>query len=259
MTFSYSQDGFCLLDETIPTHICTQLCEDVLIWKQDANIHPNQYGILAHNLFAQRPLFEAVLNDFALQKMAEQIYGGPLLFFQDNLIWKPPSTTTSISWHQDYSYWPLSQPKGITMWIALDDSNIENGCMHMGVGSHHQGECIPNDFIENKPAQWAQNLPKLSIIEDKTHPLVLPQGSISVHHPLCAHTSGDNTTRTHRRAWSITFVDPTIQWSPNHAPHPYNFCFGIQEGESIENLPTHLSNWKNERYNTVTPPHQEQP
>ena len=258
MTFSYIRDGFCVLENTIPIHVCKQLGADLLLWKQHANIHPNQYGILAHNLFAQRPLFRGLLQQFALQKIAEKIYGGPLLFFQDNLIWKPPNTTTTISWHQDYSYWPLSAPKGITMWIALDDITIENGCMYMGIGTHRQGECIPNDFVENKPAQWAQKLPSLHINEEMIHPFALTQGRISVHHPLCAHTSGENRTQTHRRAWSITFVDPKIRWAPKHAPHPYNFSFGIEEGESIENLPHHLSKWNHERYNTLGTPHKEQ-
>lgn len=247
---SYCSDGFCVLKDKIPTDICLKLGEDLREWKRHANIHPNQYGILSHNLFAHRPLFSMVLERFELQKMAERVYGGPLLFFQDNLIWKPPSTKTSISWHQDYSYWPLSQPKGITMWIAIDDINIQNGCMQMGVASHHQGECAPNDFVENKPAQWAKDLPRLRITEDMVHTLELPRGSISVHHPLCAHTSGGNRTHSHRRAWSITFVDPQNRWSPTHAPHPYTYRFQVQEGESINNLYIHLSNWNNERYNT---------
>ena len=258
MSFSYHRDGFCVLENTLPKELCLELGEDILLWKQDAHIHPNQYGILVNNLFAHRILFQTVLKQHNLQDLAEKVYGGPLLFFQDNLIWKPPNTTTSISWHQDYSYWPLSNPKGITMWIALDDINIDNGCMHMGIGSHHQGECIPNDFVENKPANWAKNLPKLDIAENAIYPLELPQGHISVHHPLCAHTSGPNRTRTQRRAWSITFVDPHIRWSPSHAPHPYNYHFNVQEGESLNNLSLHLSKWNHERYNTPSPPNEEQ-
>ena len=86
MTFSYQQDGFCILDETLPIQVCKQMSDDLHVWKQNASIHPNRYGILAHNLFAQRPLFQEVLKQFELQKIAEQVYGGPLLFFQDNLI-----------------------------------------------------------------------------------------------------------------------------------------------------------------------------
>ena len=143
------------------------------------------------------------------------------------------------------------------MWVAIDNINIDNGCMHMGIGSHHQGECVPNDFVENKPAHWAKKLPKLHIHDTMIHPLELAQGQISVHHPLCAHTSGENRTKTQRRAWSITFVDPNVRWSPNHAPHPYNFRFGVHEGESINNLALHLSKWTNERYNTFNPTQQE--
>ena len=255
MISAYNKDGFCTLDSSIPKEVCIQLGQELLKWKERTETESNQYGILAHNLHADLDAFWHVLHEYRLLEKAQEIYGSPLYFFQDNLIWKLPKTKSSISWHQDFSYWPLSKPKGITMWIALDACDLENGCMLLGAGSHRYGECAPNDFIANKPAQWAQDLPDLQVSEETILAHTLQQGQISVHHPLCAHTSGANMSDRHRRAWSITFVDKNLHWSPLHAPHPYNYWFQVQEGDSITNLPTQVSNWNKERYNTSQSSH----
>ena len=62
-----------------------------------------------------------------------------LTLFQDNLIWKSPRGQQAISWHQDFAYWPLSAPMGITVWIALDDSDEDNGCVHVIPENHTLG------------------------------------------------------------------------------------------------------------------------
>jgi ectoine hydroxylase-related dioxygenase (phytanoyl-CoA dioxygenase family) len=43
-----------------------------------------------------------------------------------------------VIWHQDYSYWTRTTPVDhISCWIGLDDSTIDNGCLHYVPGSHH--------------------------------------------------------------------------------------------------------------------------
>ena len=38
-----------------------------------------------------------------------------------------PYSGGELKWHQDYPYWPLAQPNAVTAWIALDDTDEENG------------------------------------------------------------------------------------------------------------------------------------
>lgn len=238
----YEQKGFCLLPDLIPAEECIALGKALYKWRKKEHVTPNHYGILFHNLFLVLPQFADILSQYRLKERAEEIYGSPLILFQDNLIWKPPRVSTAISWHQDYSYWPLDAPKGITMWIALDDCDEENGCLLMASHSHTQGECIPNDFVSDAPAAWATCLPPLQIAPESIHPLIMQQGMISLHHPLCAHTSGTNNSTRHRRGWSLTFIEEGLRWAPTHAPHPYIYQFSIQEGDSLHNLPILLMN-----------------
>ena len=39
-------------------------------------------------------------------------------------------------WHQDGQYWPIRPLATCTVWLAIDDANIENGCLRFIKGSH---------------------------------------------------------------------------------------------------------------------------
>jgi len=41
-----------------------------------------------------------------------------------------------VLWHQDGSYWPLRPVTVTTMWLAVDNSNLDNGCLRVVKGSH---------------------------------------------------------------------------------------------------------------------------
>ena len=58
-----------------------------------------------------------------------------LRFWHDQVFYKPPRHPGVVTWHQDYSYWTRTAPAGhLTCWIALDDSNEENGCLQLRPG-----------------------------------------------------------------------------------------------------------------------------
>ena len=52
---------------------------------------------------------------------------------------KPPKIKSFVSWHQDASYWGLSNAKTVTVWLALDDTDEENGAMQFLPKSHLLG------------------------------------------------------------------------------------------------------------------------
>ncbi len=41
-----------------------------------------------------------------------------------------------VSWHQDATYWGLSSPDVMTVWVAFTPANLLNGCMKFMPGSH---------------------------------------------------------------------------------------------------------------------------
>ncbi|MEC7986317.1 MAG: phytanoyl-CoA dioxygenase family protein [Myxococcota bacterium] len=226
--------GYLQLQRLLPPKICVQLCEALAIWREKNRV-PNPYGILHHNIYQSIPLFEEVLYRYKLGEIACSIFGEDLYLFQDNLIWKPPGTEQEIEWHQDYSYWPLSAPRGLTLWIALEDCRREQGAIAYIPTSHHWGECLPTNFIQKGDAFWGKDLPKLPIEQsvDNREYHSLRAGEAIIHHPLCCHQSGSNQTQLHRRGWSLSFVSTDVRWDPEHAPHPYNHWYNPQKGDTL--------------------------
>ena len=66
-----------------------------------------------------------------------RIYQGQILFFGGGQFFlKAPKDGSVVLWHQDIQYWPLKPAKTVTIWLALYDSDEENGAMRIVRGSH---------------------------------------------------------------------------------------------------------------------------
>lgn len=88
----------------------------------------------ALNALAQHPMLLTVL---------QQMIGEEPTMFQDMGLIKPPHIGREKPWHQDFAYFNLPQGTQVVgVWIALDEATIENGCMHIIPGTHHEGPQI---------------------------------------------------------------------------------------------------------------------
>lgn len=65
--------------------------------------------------------------------------------WHDQVIYKPgnggqETNLGNVGWHQDFGYWQCSSTTNmITVWIALQDTDMSNGAMSTIVGSHKWG------------------------------------------------------------------------------------------------------------------------
>jgi phytanoyl-CoA hydroxylase len=78
-----------------------------------------------------------------IMRIVEKILGERAKMFQDMALLKPPRGGREKPWHQDKAYFDLPlETKVVGVWIALDEATVENGCMHMRLGSHRQGPIV---------------------------------------------------------------------------------------------------------------------
>ena len=108
------------------------------------------------------------------------------------------------SWHLDVPRWSFHSPDAISIWIALDDSTVQNGCMYYLPGSHKMaGYDRKGDFGPNMGALFDE-YPEFSTIEPVA--AVMKAGSAGFHNGLMAHAAGPNMTPRPRRAMTCAYM-----------------------------------------------------
>ncbi len=117
---------------------------------------------------------------------------------------KPPATEHATPPHQDNHYFQLTPPQVLTMWLALDAIDEENGCLRYVKGSHRLGR-RPHELtsVAGFSQQISDYGPGDSTSEHAVH---LEPGDLVVHHGETIHRADPNrSTDRHRRAFAMVF------------------------------------------------------
>ena len=131
----------------------------------------------------------------------------------DMLIYKPPAHPHATPWHQDMSYaqHPFA-PAGSTItlesiqfWVALDDVDEGNGCMHFVPGFHRK-PLLPHRIASGDPADDGRLLeivdPDRELAGAAVTAAPLPAGGATVHSYGTPHYTPPNRSEDRpRRAY----------------------------------------------------------
>lgn len=137
-----------------------------------------------------RELYE-VCTDPTILDYVEQLLGPDFYLWGSQFFSKDPGDGRTVPWHQDAFYWPLSPHKTVTVWLALADSDRDNGGMMVVPGSHragrlqHRHSACDSDVLE-------MTLEEGSFSSADAVCLTLQAGEISMHDDNIVHGSGPN-------------------------------------------------------------------
>lgn len=119
-----------------------------------------------------------------------------------------------VAWHQDVTYWGLEPPVAVTVWLAIDDADEENGCMRVIPGSHAAG------IREHGTAERAGNLlsinqevPVTEAEEASAVNLPLPAGYASLHDGCLIHGSLPNASNRRRCGLTLRYIPTEVRQS----------------------------------------------
>ena len=146
-------------------------------------------------------MISTVFNDVCLNNKildaVESIIGKNILICGTTLFIKNPNEKGFVSFHQDAKYIGLEPHNWVTAWIAVTNSNEENGCMRMWSGSHKEDlKNHKQKFDEDNLLTRGQTIENVPI--EETDPVVLKAGQMSLHNPTVVHGSGLNTSNDRR-------------------------------------------------------------
>jgi hypothetical protein len=172
---------------------------------------PMRIGERGKSKFDYGPLLQLrdpVLRRYATSpRLVEPLLGllGPdVRLYWDQAVSKPPGTGSETPWHQDNGYGAVVPAEYVTTTVAIDAMTLDNGCLWIQPGSHHDGP---------KPHRDTGGFFQIGYEGDeKGEPLVLGAGDVGVFSSLTMHRAGPNPSANPRRSWVIQFI-------PAHAYH----------------------------------------
>ncbi len=123
---------------------------------------------------------------------------------------KPPATEHPTPPHQDNFYFCLRPPNVVTLWLALDAVNEENGCLRYVAASHHHGIRphgptqvlgFSQGIIDHGPDDVARE-----------QAIFLQPGDLVAHHGETIHRADPNRSADrNRRAFAMVFRGVSCQ------------------------------------------------
>ena len=155
-----------------------------------------------YNAHLISPLLDEVTHNSKILDAVESLIGKNILVCGTTLFIKNPYEKGFVSYHQDAKYIGLKPHNWVTAWVAITDSNEENGCMRMWSGSHKDNLKNHNQMFNEgnllTRGQTINNVPK-----DEVKPLILKAGQMSLHHPKVVHGSELNKSNDRRIGFVI--------------------------------------------------------
>ena len=149
-----------------------------------------------YNAHLISPKLDAIVHNSKILDAVESIIGKNILVCSTTLFIKNPKQEGFVSYHQDAKYIGLEPHNWVTAWIAITDSNNENGCMRMWPKSHIELKDHNQKFNEGNLLTRGQTVE--GVPENEIRPVELKAGQMSLHHPRVVHGSGINKSNDRR-------------------------------------------------------------
>jgi phytanoyl-CoA hydroxylase len=204
---TYASLGYALVSDAVPQNLLDTI-----------RSHADQVGAKFPNIEEQNSLnfvtdgtFHDIVKSECFMELIRPLLGEDLLHFYSRYFQKPPHTDSSIPFHQDGGNdYSLDPNEFVTLWIALDDASLANGCMLVIPGTH-RGQLLP---VEPLPANYwriSQAAVQAEVPATSHVPLEVQAGDVVLMHPKLVHGSGPNRSGTWRRALAIRYINVTTR------------------------------------------------
>lgn len=151
-------------------------------------------------------LMRWLLHDAVLD-VVEDLIGPDIALFSSHFISKPAGDGKRVPWHEDSAYWKtvLQPMEVVTIWLAIDPSTPENGCMKVIPDSHRHGYS-EYDIIKDRDAVFEGNIKRGQFDESTAVDCVLDAGEYSLHHAKTIHGSAHNHSSQRRCGYTMRYV-----------------------------------------------------
>ncbi len=145
------------------------------------------------------PRFKALAESGKLLDCVEQLLGPNLMLHYSKLNMKPPAIGSVVEWHQDLSYYPLTNRDSLAVLIYLDDADMGNGCLKVIPGLQN------GPLMDHTQEGYFQGKITQPVDESKAVALEGKAGTAIFMHCMTPHTSAPNQSDRPRRTLILSY------------------------------------------------------
>ena len=184
------------------------------------------------NLWIDHAGMRELMWDARLGKMASELAGvdGIRIWHDQALIKQPWANPTG--WHLDNPYWSYSSRDAITIWVALDDATLQNGCLYFLPGAHKTAT-FDNSGIGPNIGDLFDFYPQWAGLESTPAPM--KAGSCSFHNGLMPQGAGANMTPGTRRAMTCGYMPDGCAFNGIQSALPQGYFESLEIGDVLDN------------------------
>jgi len=184
------------------------------------------------NLWQTDEGVKKLMLDPRIGQMAAQLAGvDGIRIWHDQALFKRPWANPT-AWHLDTPFWSFSDRRALSIWVALDDVTLENGCMFFIPGSYKETTFDSPQIGKNVGEIFNQYT---QFKNTRAFPAVMKAGSCTFHNGLTIHGAHANMTPGFRRAMTCAYMPDKNVYNGKPNILPDSYLSQIKVGDLLNN------------------------
>jgi ectoine hydroxylase-related dioxygenase (phytanoyl-CoA dioxygenase family) len=164
---------------------------------------PNPEGVRGSQEFLDLAMQTEIVD------LVEQLIGTDIILWGCHVFCKPAGDGLETPWHQDGQYWPIRPLATCTVWVALDPSTVDNGCLRVIPKSHAARITHPHLHEDRQDLVLQQRTADDAFDERTAVDLELQPGQMSMHDIYMIHGARVNTSAQRRAGVALRYIPAT--------------------------------------------------
>lgn len=207
---TYAEQGYLVLSDLVkPAGLEQLVAESMAVWTAQKGPYDPAASWLQNALLPEIHRYSALVRDYyfrgPLVDIMEQLIGPNLKAATSQLTFKMRGNTKPFAWHQDNSYGELDPYNAVTCLTALEDNDLETGCLWLVPGSHHRGQL---KIHTTEPDKTGKREVYVDVNEADAIPLPMKAGDCLIFSCWMLHKSEGNFSRDRdRRVLFFRYAD----------------------------------------------------
>ncbi len=220
----YERDGYVIPESRLPDEKVAKLRATLdRLLAENPDVRPeklvsahiagkNDEGVTGSSDFLE------LAQDPDILDVVAQVLGDDIILWGCHVFCKPGGSGLETPFHQDGHYWPIRPLATCTVWIALDRSDRENGCLQVVPGTHRDKELMPHMHEDREDLVLTQRAQADAYDATTAVALELEPGQMSLHDVYMIHGADENRSPNRRAGVALRFMPATSVFERNLKP-----------------------------------------